>query len=101
VPTLVLKSTVRSDAGLVRANNEDAAFASPRVAAVADGVGGRAAGEVASRLAIYAIVHMDKCLPTEPVAVALERAVGRGNDTIAFVAGARPALAGMRADATT
>jgi serine/threonine protein phosphatase PrpC len=44
VPTLVLKSTVRSDAGLVRANNEDAAFASPRVAAVADGVGGRAAG---------------------------------------------------------
>ena len=36
-------------------------FASPRLAAVADGVGGAAAGEVASRTLINALVHVDKC----------------------------------------
>jgi PPM family protein phosphatase len=44
-----------SDAGLVRASNEDSAFVGPYVALVADGVGGAAAGEVASATAAYAV----------------------------------------------
>jgi protein phosphatase len=79
----------------VRPNNEDTVFASPRMAAVADGVGGGAAGEVASRMAIDALAHMDKCRLEEPFADALEAAVRDGNDKIAFVAEARPQLAGM------
>lgn len=44
-----------SDTGLVRADNEDSAFVGPYVALVADGVGGAAAGEVASATAAYAV----------------------------------------------
>ena len=44
-----------SDVGLVRPDNEDSAFVGPYVALVADGVGGAAAGEVASATAAYAM----------------------------------------------
>jgi protein phosphatase len=43
---LALECAARSDVGR-RANNEDALYVSPRVAAVADGVGGQAAGKIA------------------------------------------------------
>ncbi len=44
-----------SDVGLVRDHNEDSAFVAPYVALVADGVGGAAAGEVASATAAYVV----------------------------------------------
>ncbi|MGY2702932.1 MULTISPECIES: PP2C family protein-serine/threonine phosphatase [unclassified Nocardioides] len=44
-----------SDVGLARPDNEDSAFVGPYVAVVADGVGGAAAGEVASATATYAM----------------------------------------------
>ena len=44
-----------SDIGLVRSSNEDSAFVGPFVALVADGVGGAAAGEIASATAAYAV----------------------------------------------
>src|SRR3954471_14198941 len=40
-----------SDVGRVRAHNEDSGFVGPYVAVVADGVGGAAAGEIASATA--------------------------------------------------
>jgi serine/threonine protein phosphatase PrpC len=42
-----------SDIGRVRAHNEDSGFVGPYVAIVADGVGGAAAGEIASATAAY------------------------------------------------
>jgi serine/threonine protein phosphatase PrpC len=54
VSALAFESEVRSDRGRVRPNNADSAFASPRLVAVADGVGGAAAGEVAIELALAA-----------------------------------------------
>jgi len=44
-----------SDVGRVRDHNEDSAFVSPYVALVADGVGGAAAGEVASATTAYVV----------------------------------------------
>ena len=44
-----------SDVGLVRDSNEDSGFVAPYVALVADGVGGAAAGEIASATAAYAV----------------------------------------------
>ena len=44
-----------SDVGSVRDHNEDSAFIGPYLALVADGVGGAAAGEVASATVTYAV----------------------------------------------
>jgi PPM family protein phosphatase len=94
MPALTLECAVRSDVGR-RPNNEDAVFASPRLAAVADGVGGAAAGEVASRTAINALIHLDKCRLGRPLDDALLDAVAWGNQTIGFIAACRPHMAGM------
>ena len=75
-------------------------FASPRLAAVADGVGGAAAGEVASRTLINALVHVDKCRLQGRLEDALAEGIARGNETIGFIAACRPAMAGMSTTVT-
>lgn len=47
-----------SDVGLVRAGNEDSGFISPQLIAVADGMGGHAAGEIASRIAVSTLASL-------------------------------------------
>jgi protein phosphatase len=92
---LAFEHVARTDVGRVRRNNEDAIFASPRLVAVADGVGGHAAGEVASRIVIDALGAMDKCWLERPLSDALADAVTDGNERIAFLSECRPQLEGM------
>ncbi|MFJ1459018.1 protein phosphatase 2C domain-containing protein [Nocardia wallacei] len=93
--TLVLRYAARSDRGLVRANNEDSVYAGARLLALADGMGGHAAGEVASQLMIAALAHLDDDEPGDDLLGKLDRAVREGNAAIADQVEEEPELDGM------
>lgn len=58
--TPTLRSAAGSDIGRRRAVNQDSACTSPRLLAVADGMGGHAHGEVASAVSIGTLVEMHR-----------------------------------------
>ena len=93
--TLTLRYAARSDRGLVRANNEDSVYAGARLLALADGMGGHAAGEVASQLVIAHLAHLDDDEPGGDLLSKLERAVHEGNSAIAREVEENPDLDGM------
>ncbi|TEX51940.1 MAG: hypothetical protein B7C55_02880 [Actinomycetales bacterium mxb001] len=55
---LALRYAARSDVGMVRRENEDSGYASPRLLVVADGMGGHAAGELASATAVATLADV-------------------------------------------
>lgn len=84
-----------SHVGLVRENNEDAGFIGPTCALVADGVGGGAAGEVASATTAYVVSAMSLMRPgMKPVAL-LDAAVELAQQQVALGAELDPSKAGM------
>jgi len=93
--TLVLRYAARSDVGLVRSNNEDSVYAGARLLALADGMGGHAAGEVASQLVIAALAPLDDDEPGGDLLSKLDDAVRQGNTAIAAHVDAEPDLEGM------
>lgn len=97
---LQFEFAVRTDLGR-RVNNEDRAFASERLAVVADGVGGAAAGEVASRLAVERMIELDKRRLLAPLEDELRDAVAGANQAIGFTVDCRPDHAGMATTITT
>jgi len=94
MPALALECAARNDIGR-RANNEDAIYTSSRLAAVADGVGGAAAGEVASQRIVNSLAHFDTSRLEVPLDAALENAIVFANESIGFMASARPQMEGM------
>ncbi|ADG76685.1 protein-serine/threonine phosphatase OS=Tsukamurella paurometabola (strain ATCC 8368 / DSM /CCUG 35730 / CIP 100753 / JCM 10117 / KCTC 9821 / NBRC 16120/ NCIMB 702349 / NCTC 13040) OX=521096 GN=Tpau_0031 PE=4 SV=1 [Tsukamurella paurometabola] len=93
--SLILRYAARSDRGLVRSNNEDSVYAGPRLLALADGMGGHAAGEVASQLMITALAPLDDDEPGGDLLGTLEEAMVAGNETIADQVAEDPELDGM------
>jgi protein phosphatase len=80
---------------LVRANNEDSVYAGARLLALADGMGGHAAGEVASQLVVAALAHLDDDEPGGDLLSKLDAAVREGNSAIGAHVEADPELEGM------
>jgi PPM family protein phosphatase len=94
--TLILRSAARSDVGLVRAGNEDSGYAGDSLLVVADGMGGHAAGELASATAIATMSEMDTAgLDDDAALQRLSEAVVTTSERIADVVAAHPEFAGM------
>ena len=93
--TLAIRYAVQSDVGLCRSGNEDSAYAGARLLAVADGMGGHAAGEVASAAVIDALRPLDSQIPAGELLDALDDAVRRARSTLREMASSDPALQGM------
>jgi len=92
---LAIRYAVRTDIGLVREDNEDAAYAGGRLLAVADGMGGHAHGEVASATVIEALRPLDVAVPSSELLNALDHAVRRAGGTLRDMAAADPSRSGM------
>ncbi|MDH4352605.1 MAG: protein phosphatase 2C domain-containing protein [Actinomycetota bacterium] len=95
MPTLTLRFAAASDVGLVRDNNEDSGYAGPHLLVVADGMGGAAAGEVASSVAVAALARLDDDDPGGDLLAVLAQAVQRAEEQLAALVDAQPTLGGM------
>ena len=93
---LVLRYAARSDVGLIREGNEDSGYAGPALLLVADGMGGHAAGELASAIAVATVSDLDVHPPgPADVLSALGHSIGDVGERIADVIEAEPDLTGM------
>ncbi|MFJ6617627.1 PP2C family protein-serine/threonine phosphatase [Kitasatospora sp. NPDC091335] len=93
--TLVLRFAAGSHKGLIREGNEDSGYAGPRLLAVADGMGGAAAGEVASAEVLGSIVRLDEDVPGADLLTLLGDAVQGANDRLRQMVEEDPQLEGM------
>lgn len=84
-----------SEAGAVRENNEDSAFAGRWLYAVADGMGGHAAGEVASTAVIESLRSHDSEVAPSVLLEVLGRAIAEANAEVARRAAENHARRGM------
>ncbi len=73
--TLKLRSFGMSDRGLIRSGNQDAMYRGTWLVAVADGMGGMAAGDLASAIAIDSIGPLDVETPEDALVAALQRGI--------------------------
>jgi protein phosphatase len=93
--TISIQAAGRTHAGLVRTRNEDSFYQGKWLYAVADGLGGHVAGDVASSTAILALQSCDRPVPTAELAAVLGRAVNDADEALRRRTRAEPELAGM------
>ncbi len=85
----------RTHVGLVRRRNEDSLYVGRSLFAVADGLGGHVAGDIASATAIEALQPYDRQTDPASLPAALGRAVRDTNEALRRRIQTEPELAGM------
>ncbi|AWI29986.1 PP2C family serine/threonine-protein phosphatase [Streptomyces tirandamycinicus] len=93
--SLSLRFAAGSHKGMIREGNEDSGYAGPRLLAIADGMGGQAAGEVASSEVISTLVQLDDDIPGSDILTSLGSAVQRANEQLRVMVEEDPQLEGM------
>ena len=93
--SLSLRFAAGSHDGMIREHNEDSGYAGPRLLAVADGMGGQAAGEVASSEVISTMVQLDEDIPGSDILTSLGSAVQRANEQLRVMVEEDQQLEGM------
>lgn len=96
--SLLVRAAGATHVGQVREHNEDSLVAGTRVFAVADGMGGHAAGEVASRIAVEVLTELEDHPASRPEDVA--DALREANRRILRAQADHPELRGMGTTAT-
>jgi protein phosphatase len=92
--SLTYRYVALTDTGLRRPHNEDSGYASNRLLVVADGMGGAAAGEIASSETMHVIRELDRDLDGDALD-AMEGAVNNANARLASLIAEDPAVEGM------
>ncbi|MDQ7991995.1 MAG: protein phosphatase 2C domain-containing protein [Propionicimonas sp.] len=93
--TLALRYLAHSEVGLVRKNNQDSAYTSPTMLVVADGMGGAAAGDLASAVAIKELRAVDGNHAGEDMLTALDDAIANASQQISALVASDRSLDGM------
>ena len=93
--TLQLRYVTHSEIGLIRKNNQDSGYASPHLLVVADGMGGAAAGDLASAVAIDTIRKLEAPTTGQEMLEVLAGAIHLANDKIAELVESDLSLEGM------
>lgn len=92
--TLILRHVARTDTGLRRASNQDSGYSSARLIAVADGMGGAAAGDLASSTVMNIVRTVDRELGGNPL-TELQEAIRDANRRLGEIASSDPSVDGM------
>ncbi len=92
---LALRVVSHSEIGLVRKNNQDSGYTSPHLLVVADGMGGAAAGDLASAVAVDTLMQVDESATGSAMLDVMSGAVDAANDRIADLIADDVSLDGM------
>ena len=93
--TIQLRFVAASDVGLVRKNNQDSGYASQTLFAVADGMGGAAAGDLASSVAIAHLAAADGEFAPDELLPRLRNALNTAHAELTARTEENPQLSGM------